>query len=405
MRLLPNDVLPETRLLLWGRALRAFGDGFVSLLLPFYLTLLGFGPSAVGVLVTATLAGSAALTLTVGFTAHRFGQRGLLVAATLLMIATGIGFTLETRFWPLLVIGFLGTLNPSSGDVSVFLPLEQALLAETVSDRSRTAVFAVYSLVGSLVAAAGSLAAGMPELLSRAWPMSLASALQAMFALYALLGLATYYLYRRLPPRLDRHTGQQRQALGPSRRIVLTLAALFSLDAFGGGFIVQSLLALWLFNRFGLSLAAAGSFFFWSGLLSAASYLAAARIAGRIGLVNTMVWTHLPSNILLILAPFAPSLWLALALLLMRSALSQMDVPTRTSYVMAVVTPGERAAAAGVTSVPRSLAAAASPLASGYLLGLSAFGWPLVAAGALKGIYDVLLLLLFRHRRPPEEQG
>ncbi|HKW55089.1 MAG TPA: MFS transporter [Stellaceae bacterium] len=405
MRLLPGDVLPETRLLLWGRGLRAFGDGFVSLLLPFYLTLLGFGPSAVGGLITATLAGSAALTLTVGFTAHRFGQRGLLVAATLLMIATGIGFTLETRFWPLLVIGFLGTLNPSSGDVSVFLPLEQAMLAETVSDRSRTAVFAVYSLVGSLVAAAGSLAAGAPELLSKALPMSLATALQAMFALYALLGLATYYLYRRLPPRFDRHSGAKRQALGPSRGIVLTLAALFSLDAFGGGFIVQSLLALWLYNRFGLSLAAAGSFFFWSGLLSAGSYLGAARIARQIGLVNTMVYTHLPSNILLILVPFAPSLWLALALLLARSALSQMDVPTRTSYVMAVVTPGERAAAAGVTSVPRSLAAAASPLVSGYLLGLSAFGWPLVAAGALKGIYDLLLLLLFRHRRPPEEQA
>ena len=405
MRLLPDDVPSETRLLLWGRGLRAFGDGFVSLLLPFYLTLLGFSPSAVGLLITATLAGSAALTLMVGVTAHRFGQRGLLVAAALLMIATGIGFTLETRFWPLLVIGFLGTLNPSSGDVSVFLPLEQALLAETVSDRSRTAVFAVYSLVGSLVAAAGSLAAGLPDLLSKAWPLSLATALQAMFALYALLGLATYYLYRRLPPRLDRHNAAQRQALGPSRGIVLTLAALFSLDAFGGGFIVQSLLALWLFDRFGLSLAAAGSFFFWSGLLSAGSYLAAARIARRIGLVNTMVWTHLPSNLLLILAPFAPSLWLALALLLARSALSQMDVPTRTSYVMAVVTPGERAAAAGVTSVPRSLAAAASPLASGYLLGLSAFGWPLVAAGALKGIYDLLLLLLFRHRRPPEEPG
>ena len=157
-------------------------------------------------------------------------------------------------------------------------------------------------------------------------------------------------------------------------------------------------------DRFGLSLAAAGSFFFWSGVLSAGSYLAAARIARRIGLVNTMVFTHLPSNILLILVPFAPSLWLALALLLARSALSQMDVPTRTSYVMAVVTPGERAAAAGVTAVPRSLAAAASPLAAGYMLGLSAFGWPLVAAGALKAIYDVLLLVLFRHRRPPEEQ-
>jgi MFS family permease len=405
MRLRPGDVLPETRLLLWGRALRAFGDGFVSLLLPFYLTRLGYGPSAVGGIITATLAGSALLSLSVGFTAHRFGQRGLLVAATLLMIATGIGFTLETRFWPLLVIGFLGTLNPSSGDVSVFLPLEQAMLAETVSDRSRTAIFAVYSLVGSLVAAVGSFAAGLPDLLSRAWPVSLVTALQAMFALYALLGLATYYLYRRLPPRFDRHNGAQRQALGPSRGIVLTLAALFSLDAFGGGFIVQSLLALWLFDRFGLSLAAAGSFFFWSGLLSAGSYLAAARIARKIGLVNTMVYTHLPSNILLILVPFAPSLWLALALLLARSALSQMDVPTRTSYVMAVVTPAERAAAAGVTSVPRSLAAAASPLVSGYLLGLSAFGWPLVAAGALKGIYDVLLLLLFRHRRPPEEQA
>ncbi|HET7595033.1 MAG TPA: MFS transporter [Stellaceae bacterium] len=404
LRLIPHDVLPETRLLLWGRGLRAFGDGFVSLLLPFYLTLLGFSPSAVGGLIAATLAGSATLTLTVGFTAHRFGQRGLLVAATLLMIGTGIGFTLETQFWPLLAIGFLGTLNPSSGDVSVFLPLEQAMLAETVSDRSRTAVFAVYSLVGSLVAAAGSLAAGAPDLLSRALPMSLATALQAMFALYALLGLATYYLYRRLPLRLDHRGDGKRQALGPSRGIVFTLAALFSLDAFGGGFIVQSLLALWLFDRFGLSLAAAGSFFFWSGVLSAGSYLAAARIARKIGLVNTMVFTHLPSNILLILAPFAPSLWLALALLLARSALSQMDVPTRTSYVMAVVTPGERAAAAGVTAVPRSLAAAASPLAAGYLLGLSAFGWPLVAAGALKGIYDVLLLLLFRHRRPPEEQ-
>jgi predicted MFS family arabinose efflux permease len=184
---------------------------------------------------------------------------------------------------------------------------------------------------------------------------------------------------------------------------VLVLAALFSLDAFGGGFIVQSLLALWLFDRFGLSLAAAGTFFFWSGLLSAGSYLAATRLAGRIGLVNTMVWTHLPSNLLLILAPFAPSLPLALGLLLLRSALSQMDVPTRTSYVMAVVTPGERAAAASVTSVPRSLAAAAAPVAAGWLLALSSFGWPLVAAGLIKAVYDVLLLVMFRHRRPPEE--
>jgi MFS family permease len=403
LSLLPADAKPEARLLLLGRALRAFGDGFISLLLPVYLALLGFDAFEVGLLTAATLAGSAALTLLVGFRAHRHAPRLLLVAATLLMIGTGVGFTLETRFWPLVVIGFVGTLNPSSGDVSLFLPLEQAMLADAVSDRSRTAVFAAYSLVGSLVAALGSLAAGLPELAVAAGAASLLRAVQGMFALYALLGFASYFLYRRLPERPPHRAAAPAVPLGPSRGIVLTLAALFSLDAFGGGFIVQSMLALWLFQRYGLSLAAAGVFFFWSGLLAAASYLAASRIALRIGLVNTMVFTHLPSNLLLMLAPFAPSLPIALALLLMRSALSSMDVPTRTSYVMAVVTPAERAAAASVTSVPRSLAAAASPVVSGYLLALSVFGWPLVAAGGLKVVYDLLLLMMFRHRRPPEE--
>ena len=403
LRLLPPEIGREARLLLCGRALRAFGDGFVSLLLPIYLKLLGFGDLAVGILTAATLAGSAALTLLVGLRARRYGHRLLLLGSTLLMIGTGMGFALETHFWPLLVVGFLGTLNPSSGDVSLFLPLEQALLAETATDRSRTPLFVAYSLTGSLVAALGALAAGLPELLLGLFPMGLMQAVQVMFALYALLGFASYLLYRRLPQRASPRRPAAAPPLGPSRRFVLLLAALFSLDAFGGGFIVQSLLALWLFDRFGLSLAAAGSFFFWSNLLAAASFLAATPLSRRIGLVNTMVWTHLPSNVFLILAPFAPNLALALALLLMRSALSSMDVPTRTSYIMAVVTPDERAAAASVTSVPRSLAAAASPVAAGWLLGLSSFGWPLVAAGALKVIYDVLLLASFRHRRPPEE--
>jgi MFS family permease len=403
MRLLPSDVAPETRTLLWGRALRAFGDGFVSVLLPVYLTALGFGAFETSVLIAATLLGSAALSLGVGFTAHRFGRRALLVAAALLMILTGLGFVLETRFWPLVVIGFVGTLNPSSGDVSVFLPLEQALLAESTSDKSRTMVFAAYSLVGSLVAALGSLAAGVPDLLRAALALNLVTALQAMFAIYTLLGLATFYLYRRLPARLDHRGEAKRQPLGPSRNIVLMLAALFSLDAFAGGFVVQSLLSLWLFDRFGLAPSALGAIFFATGLLSAGSYLAAARIAGRIGLVNTMVFTHLPSNILLILVPFAPSAGIAVALLMARSLLSQMDVPTRTSYVMAVVTPGERAAAASVTSVPRSLAAAVGPIIAGWLLALSPFGWSLVAAGALKAIYDLLLLMLFRGHKPPEE--
>ena len=405
MRLLPSDTPSQARVLLWGRALRAFGDGFVSLLLPVYLTVLGIDEVGVGILTTATLAGSAAMTLLVGVIAHRFGHRLLLLAATLMMIGTGVGFALETRFWPLVLIGFVGTLNPSSGDVSLFLPLEQAMLAESVSDRSRTSVFAAYSLVGSLVAALGALAAGLPELAIGSLPVDIVKSIQAMFALYALLGFASYLLYRRLPERREQTHTAPPQPLGPSRRIVLVLAALFSLDAFGGGFIVQSLLALWLFKRFGLTLAAAGTFFFWSGVLAAFSYLAAARIARRIGLINTMVFTHLPSNLLLIAAPFAPSLWLGMLLLLLRAALSSMDVPARTSYVMAVVTPPERAAAASVTSVPRSLAAAVAPLFAGYLLLLSPFGWSLVAAGALKAIYDLLLLAMFRHKRPPEEQG
>ncbi|MBW3564744.1 MAG: MFS transporter [Acidobacteria bacterium] len=386
-----------------SRGLRAFGDGLVSLLLPVYLATLGYGALEVGIAATATLAGSSVLTLLIGLYAHRFSGRRLLMGAALLMMLTGIAFALVDDFWPLLIIAFVGTLNPSSGDVSLFLPLEQAQLTRTVADRDRTALFARYSLVGSLAAAVGALAAGLPEIMGEHFAVGLKTALQAAFLLYALLGLAALLLYRRLPAVVPGSTAEPAEPLRKFRRIVLKLAALFSLDSFGGGFVVQSLLALWLFERFGLSLTAAGAIFFWTGLLSAFSYLVAVPIARRIGLVNTMVFTHLPANICLVLVPFMPSLGPAVALLLVRSALSQMDVPTRTSYVMAVVTPGERAAAASVTAVPRSLAAAASPMMAGALLSASGFGWPLVLGGSLKIVYDLLLLTMFRNVRPPEE--
>ena len=404
MRLLPEGVPQAARILYIGRGLRAFGDGFVSLLLPVYITALGFDAFAVGLISTATLLGSAALTIGVGLSAHRFGRRALLVVASLVMIGTGIGFLLLHELWPLVLIAFLGTLNPSPGDVSVFYPLEQALLAETVPAQSRTAAFAVYALIGSLVAALGALAAALPELLQTHFSVAEVTALQAMFALYTLLGLATFLLYRRLPPVIDRRANAASAPLGPSKGLVFALAGLFSLDAFGGGLVVQSLLALWLFQRFGLSLVAAGSIFFWAGLFTALSYLAAVRLSRRIGLVNTMVFTHLPANFCMIALPFAPNLAVAIALLLIRAALSQMDVPTRSSYVMAVVTPPERAAAASVTALPRSLASAVAPMLAGWLFALSPFGWPLVAAGGLKAIYDLLLLLLFRRHKPPEEQ-
>jgi len=226
-----------------------------------------------------------------------------------------------------------------------------------------------------------------------------------MFLVYAFLGSIAFMIYRQLKSPADAPLSEPASGpLGPSRRIVFTLAALFSLDSFGGGFFVQSLLALWLFEHYCLSLTAAGSLFFWSGLLSAFSYPVAVRLARRIGLVNTMVFTHLPSNVCLMLVPFAPTLGIAIALLLIRSTLSQMDVPARTSYVMAVVTRSERPAAASVTAAPRSLAGAASPVFAGYLLGLSSFGWPLVIGGGLNSLYDLLLLFMFRKVRPPEEQ-
>jgi MFS family permease len=380
-------------------------DGLVSLVLPAYLLALGYGPVETGVIATATLTGSALLTLALGVFAHLSSGRALLMGVSALMILTGLAFAGLEDFWPLLLIAFVGTLNPSSGDVSAFLPLEQAKLSHLVEAQHRTRLFAQYNFIGSIGAAIGALGAGLPSLAVRMADVPLKSACQSVFILYAAVGVTVLLLYSRLSRAAQSDTTAPPTRLGPSRRIVLTLAALFSLDAFAGGFVAQSLLALWLFDRFGLSLATTGAIFFWTGLLSAFSYFAAVWISERIGLVNTMVFTHLPANMCLLLVPFAPNLWMALALLLTRSALSQMDVPTRTSYVMSVVTPGERAAAASITAVPRSLASAASPALAGLLLASSPFGWPLVIAGGLKILYDGLLLAMFRNVRPPHEGG
>ena len=295
-RLLPAGALPDAAVLLRARAVRAFGDGFVSVLLPLHLSTLGFESLQIGAIVTATLLGSAALTLAVGLLAGRTGRRPLFLRAAGLMVVTGLGLAVVRDFWPLLIVAFVGTLNPSSGDVSIFLPTEQALLAQAGGPETRTALFARYGLVGSLVAALGWLAAGLPELHAGRALLDLADALTCMFLLYALLGLAAALLYRRLSPATEPIPTPSGRPLQHSSHIVYRLAALFSLDSFAGGFVVQALLALWLFERFGLSAATAGTIFFWSGLLTAFSQLAAARLAARIGLINTMVFTHLPTS-------------------------------------------------------------------------------------------------------------
>ena len=392
----------EVRHVLAAKGVRAFGDGYVSLLLPLYLLELGLGAIDVGIIATATLLGSGVLTLVVGAKAHRFGDRTLLLSACVLMAATGAAFATVTSFWPLLLVAFVGTLNPSSGDVSVFLPLEHAVLSKAVANEERTGAFAAYSIVGSLAAALGALAAALPSALQREAGITPLATMQAMFALYALLAVVAAVIYRRIP-QAHSAEGRPHAALNVSRKKVYALAALFSLDAFGGGLVVQSLLALWLFERFDLSIAAAGTIFFWTGILSSISFVVAVKIARRFGLVNTMVFTHIPSSLCLIAMPFMTTLAPVIALLMVRAALSQMDVPTRSSYVMAIVTPAERPAAASLTSVPRSLASAVSPALGGWMLAASPFGWPLLAAGVVKIAYDLLLLFTFRKIRPPEE--
>ena len=406
---LPAGVEPAAGWLLASRMLRGFADGYVAVLLPAYLRALGMSVVEVGVLSTLTLAGSAAATIAVGALGHRFPASRLMLAAAWTMVATGLGFAGLHAFWPLAVVAFVGTLNPSSGDVSVFLPLEHARLARAAADSGgRTALFSRYALAGGLSAAVGALASAWPAWWSAHVGGPVLDAMRAMFVLYALVGVVVALLYRGFiaherrdqaaaaDPAGNAGNPDAPRPLGPSRGIVLRLAGLFCIDSFSGGLLVNSILALWLFQRFGLSLAAAGQFFFASGLLMTASQLLAPPLARRVGLVNTMVFTHIPASLFLITASVAPSLPIALACLLLRSALSSMDVPARTAFVMAVVTPPARAAAASFTAVPRSLASAMGPTIGASLLASGVLAAPLIACGVGKIVYDLLLLAMFR---------
>jgi MFS family permease len=385
----------DARRIVVVRALRGFADGLVSVLLAGYLLRLGFTPLEVSVLVMGTLLGSAALTTAVGLAGHAVRRRPLLLLACVLMLLTGVGFALLSTFWPLLLVAVVGTLNPSAGDVSVFLPTEQAALANTASGATRTHLFARYNVAGNLAGALGALSSAATPVLARLLGLSLLGAERAGFWLYAAVAALSAIAYLGLGTAIESTAAPAPAPLARSRATVVRLAALFSLDSFGGGFVVQSLLVLWLYQRFALSVEAAGTIFFLAGLLGALSQLASPLLARRIGLVPTMVYTHVPANLLLIGAGLAPTVSLALACLLLRAALSQMDVPARQAYVMAVVPEEERGAAASLTNVPRSLAAALPPLFTGLMLSHSALGWPLVCGGAVKLLYDLLLLRQF----------
>lgn len=365
----------------------------VSILLVRHLDALGFGPTALGAIIAGTLLGSAVATAVVGAVAHRFPTRTLLLAATAVLAATGVGLAAATSFAALLAVAVLGALNPSAGDVTAFLPLEQAHLAGRVEGAARVRVYGTYNVVAAVAGGLGALASAIPQG---------EGARRVAFLVYVVVAAGCAALYRRAVPRAVAEGPAPAGPLVESRRTVLGLAALFSLDAAGGGLVVQSLLVAWLHQRFGLSAATTGVVFLAAGLLGASSQLLSGPLAARIGLVRTMVFTHLPANALVILAAVAPTAPLAVGLLLLRSLFAQMDVPARQALVMAVVPPEERAAAASATNVPRSLASATTPLLGGWMLSQSDVGWPLVLAGASKAAYDLLLLRRAATLEPPE---
>lgn len=401
----PDSVGGDAKRLLATRAVRGLADGLVSVVLATYLPRLGLSSFEVGVVVAGTLGGSAALTLLVGLHGHRHPARTILIATAGLMAVTGVMFSLATAFWALLLVSVVGTLNPSSGDVTPFLPTEQALMAESVAARDRTTAFAWYNVAGALAGALGALLAGLPEALAGGEAAPVERLLlfeRATFYVYSVAGLVALVVYSGLPRRELQHTSNNSRALATSRPVVVRLAALFALDSFGGGLVIQSLLALWLTQRFGVGPEVLGVLFFATGLVAGASQFVSAWLTARIGHIKTMVYTHLPANIFLVLAGLMPTAELAMMFLVLRMCLSQMDVPARQAYVMAVVPPEERAAAAAVTNVPRSLAPAFAPLVTGALLDASTFGWPLILAGVLKIAYDLLLYRGFVALSPRE---
>jgi len=393
-------------LLFATRFIRLFAYGSLSVVLVFFLVGIGLTEAQTGMLLTLTLAGDTIVSLLLTTRADRIGRRRTLVAGAALMVAAGLVFASTTTLWLLLVAATIGVISPSGNEVGPFLSIEQAALSHVVTDRTRTEVFAWYTLAGSLATALGALAGGTMSRLLQQSSMSGVASYRAVVILYAVLGAVLSLLFTRLSPAAEAESVGEKKAfqatfaglsgLDRSHDVVLKLSALFALDSFGGGFVVQSFAAYWFYLRFGVNPGSLGVIFFWANVFAGISALAASRLAARFGLIRTMVATHLPSNVLLILVPLMPTVSLAVVVLLVRFSISQMDVPTRQSYIMAVVGPHERSAAAGVTGVARTIGAAISPLFVGFMFARPALiNLPFFIAGTLKIAYDLVLYRQF----------
>ncbi len=382
-----------------------FAFGGMSVVLALYLSALGFGEVQIGLLLSLTLAGDAIISLYISSVADRVGRAKMLMLGAGLMILSGAVFALTGNFWLLLIAAIIGTISPSGNEVGPFLALEQSAMSEKLPASSRTAVFAWYNLAGSFATALGALGAGLLVQGLQHSSLTAIQSYQIVIALYGALGGLLLVMFTRLSPAVEVNapitSSQNLLGLGESRGVILRLSSLFALDAFGSGLVVQSLIVLWFERKFGVQPALLGAIFFGANVFAGFSALAASKVAARFGLINTMVFTHIPSNILLMLVPLMPNLGLAIAVLLARFSISQMDVPTRQSYVMAVVQPSERSAAAGVTGIARTIGSSLAPLLAGAL-GIGSA--PFFLAGGLKIVYDLALYRSFIAVKPPEER-
>jgi len=401
----------DGKLVLAARVTRTFAYGFLSIVLAIYLKLIGFNDIVIGLVLASTLVNSVIFTLIASFYADKLGRRNMLVIYAALMSISGAIFLATEDYLALIAAALIGTINVTGSETGAFLSIEQALLPQTVSNvRKRNTIFALYNMAGTFAMSVGILLSGLPTILQHQFGLSQIESIKPLFMLYSILGIIVMIIYFMLSKKIEL-TGDQiakplTQVLSPeTKKIVGKLSGLFSLDSFAGGFVIQSIVAFWFFTKFGLDLTTLSYIFSIAGVLTAFSFLAAARIADKIGLVNTMVFTHIPSNILLILVGFAPTLPLAIAFYLGRMALSQMDVPTRQSYIVSVVKEEERTASTGITNISRNISQAVSPSLTGYILqALPVLSAPFVFGGILKIAYDLALYLNFKNIKPAEEE-
>jgi len=399
----------DGKLLLAARILRTFGYGFLSVIIAIYLRFLGFDDVHIGLLLGSTLVNSVVFTLFASFYADRIGRRKLLVIYASLMSVSGVIFTFTDNYYLLILAAFIGTINVTGSETGAFLTIEQAILPQTIKDKKKmNTLFALYNMLGTFAMSGGILLSGLPSLLQEQYSaLSNVESIKILFGLYSTVGLVVMIIYIMVSGEIEIKSSIKRtvkQTLSPkSKRIVGKLSGLFAIDSFAGGFVIQSVLSLWFFTRFGADLTTLSYIFSAAGILTAFSYIAAAKIADRIGLVNTMVFTHIPSNLLLILVAFAPTLQLAIIFYLIRTSLSQMDVPTRQSYIVSIVDDDERIAASGLTNVSRNIAQTVSPSVIGYIFqSFLSLAGPFVLGGVIKIIYDLALYFNFRNIKAKE---